>query len=496
MLDLANVVVVSLSQAPAGLNSFQPNNVAMFTKEQPGVAFDYKVYLSPSEVVKDFGTYSETSAMAAAIFAQNPNILNGSGKLIIVPMQASVSIPATHGTLTTIDILGNLTNFKAIDDGEFDLAIDGASAVHITGCDFTAIEDISDVAAVIDAKLTGASCEAIDGTLVVKSDSTGATSAIAISKYSAGTGTDITVVSFMDVADAVIVAGVAAYSGAETPLLAIVRTQESLNYVGILLQGVTDEDDMEDASDYVQSLNKMLFLVRVSETSMNSGELFYLIKSKSNNHTRMFLYKYGTAQDASKALASYVGRAMSTDFTGSQTTQTMHMKDLSTVVADEAIDQTILEKCKQVGVDIYGAFQGLGKVFSTGANKFFDQVYNLIWMIETLKIAGFNAIATTSSKIPQTEGGVDILKSYYRRVCEQAVTNGYIAPGTWTSPDRFGNAADFMRNISEKGYYIYSQPVSEQLPEDRKLRKAPLIQIAFKESGAIHSTNVIVNVEA
>ena len=47
-----------------------------------------------------------------------------------------------------------------------------------------------------------------------------------------------------------------------------------------------------------------------------------------------------------------------------------------------------------------------------------------------------------------------------------------------------------LRNIIDKGYYIYSKPIAQQSQVDRDARKAPLIQIAGKESGAIHSSSV------
>lgn len=81
-------------------------------------------------------------------------------------------------------------------------------------------------------------------------------------------------------------------------------------------------------------------------------------------------------------------------------------------------------------------------------------------------------------------------------MCEAANANQFIAAGTWTSPSTFGVQADFYENISQRGYYMYSKPIGQQLPTDRAARKAPLIQLAIKEAGAIHSSNVIINVNA
>jgi hypothetical protein len=92
---------------------------------------------------------------------------------------------------------------------------------------------------------------------------------------------------------------------------------------------------------------------------------------------------------------------------------------------------------------------------------------------------------------------MEVLLGAYINVLEQAVTNSSLATGlTWNSPDTFGNQADFLRNITDKGYYIYYLPVAQQSQVDRDARNAPLIQIATKRAGAIHKSNVIVFIEA
>ncbi len=87
------------------------------------------------------------------------------------------------------------------------------------------------------------------------------------------------------------------------------------------------------------------------------------------------------------------------------------------------------------------------------------------------------------------------LRNAYGQVCEKGITNGWIAPGSWNSPIPFGNPEDFKRNIEELGYYIYSEPIAKQAQSEREARKSPIVQIAVKCSGAIHSSDVIVTVE-
>jgi hypothetical protein len=187
---------------------------------------------------------------------------------------------------------------------------------------------------------------------------------------------------------------------------------------------------------------------------------------------------------------------MSVDFTGSNTAITMNLKQLVGVTPDEGITQTYYNAAKTAGVDVYCDYDGYASCVSNGANGYFDDVYNLIWLVSTLRVTGFNALATVSTKIPQTEPGMSLLKSAFRGVVEQAVKNGYVAPGAWNSSEWFGTQEDMINNISERGYYIYSLPVNLQSAADRAARKAPLVQIAIKLAGAVQSLNVLVSINA
>ena len=87
------------------------------------------------------------------------------------------------------------------------------------------------------------------------------------------------------------------------------------------------------------------------------------------------------------------------------------------------------------------------------------------------------------------------LKKAYEQSCIQGVRNGSFAPGEWNESIPFGNPEDFLRNIREVGYYIYSIPVAEQQQAERENREAPVVQIACKRAGAIHSSNLIINIQ-
>jgi len=289
---------------------------------------------------------------------------------------------------------------------------------------------------------------------------------------------------------------IANQGSSETLAEAIARLQPLVFFGGVLWAGYAPTDaQILTAAAVVQPLRKMLFASSYLAASVNTGEIFDDVKTAGYTYVRCLLYTV-SAQAARYMAAAYAGRAMSTDFSGSLTTATMHMKELIGVLPDPSITQTILDKCETVGADVYINIGGLSKVYCTGGNTYYDSVYNLTWLVFALQVAGFNAIATTSTKLPQTETGMAVLRGAYLNVLTQAVVNGYSAPGTWNGAIPFGSPAVFARNIIQLGFYLYSAPVSTQSQADRLARKAPLVQIAVKEAGAIQSSSVIVNVQA
>lgn len=378
-LNISNFVSVSVSTPPAGISDYAVNNLAIFTKETPVngaiTAANPGIYLSPTDVATDWGTSSEAYAQAVLAFSQSPNILDGSGSLIISPMQSGDTLAAVIPALQLLIFFGGAL-----------------------WCGY----------APIDAEITAAAtaCEPLRVKLF--------------------------------------------------------------------------------ASSYL-----------TSSLTTTTG-LFWIITNASENHTRCLLYTLGgTALAARKMAAAYAGRAMSTNFDGTATTLNMHGKTLIGINGDTGISQATLNTCVAIGVDTYplvgGGAQYLGKVFTSGFNGYFDNVYNLDWLVFALQVAGFNALVTVGTKIPQTEPGMAILKGAYINVLQQAIVNGFIAPGSWNSAELFGNPADLRRNILNIGYYVYSQPVILQAQAARAARQAPLVQIAIKFSGAINSSSVVVS---
>lgn len=376
-ISIANVINISVSDSPSGLNAFNTSNLGLFTHETPGGGFgsgDYKIYKSPSGVGEDFGTDSVTYKMSVATFAQSKSILTGGGYLAVMPLEVS-----------------------------------------------------------------------------------------------------------------------------EALAVAIERMKSQVQFYGVMGSQIYGSTETLDAAAVIQTLNKIAGFVQRDPEEMEEGGILEIIKAQSLTKSRGLYYgadSTGVGSDLKSLLfqAAFMSRGLSTNFAGSRTTQTQHLKSLATIEPDSTMDETLLQLAEDAGVDTYPSIEGVPAIFDQGANQFWDQVYNLGWFVASLQVNGFNFLRQTSTKVPQTEEGVQGLKSAYRQSCLQARDNLYCAPGEWTSPDTFGNQEDFYANIREQGYYIYSAPIATQSAADRASRKAPLVQIALKEAGALHSSDVIINI--
>ena len=211
------------------------------------------------------------------------------------------------------------------------------------------------------------------------------------------------------------------------------------------------------------------------------------------NKTRLLAY---SEKNEKVAIATYATIASSTNYSGTDTCLTMNLKELTGVDPDKNLNQTYYNSAKTNGCDIYGSTCGLSAVYSFGANEYTDVVTGELWLKKALEVAGFNYLRKTNTKITQTESGMTGLKNAYIQVLQQGIRNGLIGVGNrWNDSIPFGNGETFQDNIEKLGYYVYSIPIAEQSQTERENREAPLIQIAVKLSGAMHSSNVIVNIQ-
>lgn len=360
----------------------------------------------------------------------------------------------------------------------------------MTGLDFTSITTLQDIVTVLNNQNLDVYIEATETGIQFTSKRYGAESGVTLSAATGENITDLYGADYLNGATATTTAGTNA-SG-QTLAEAVKAAQQQVYFGGVLSTQYTDDATTQANAQALQSMDLTYY------NDMNSLKdmaiLGAALKAAGLGKTRSLAYSV-SPRNAKIAMATYATIAKSVNYEGSETANTMNLKTLTGLVGDSGLSDTYVLSAQTNGVDIYGLTGGLSVVYSNDNNGYTDDIENQLWLKKAVEVAGFNYLRQTNTKIPQTEQGMTGLKNAYGQVCEQAIRNGVAAPGTWNGAIPFGDPEDFKRNIEETGYYIYSIPVSQQSQTEREGRKAPVVQIAIKFSGAFHFSEVIITVQ-
>ena len=365
------------------------------------------------------------------------------------------------------------------------------TTAQVTGLDFSSVKTLADIVTVLQNQNLDVYIAVEGNTIKFTSKRFGTDAAVTMAEASElGDATDLYGATYFNGATATPTTGTNA-SG-QTLAEAVAAAQQQVYFGGVLTTQYCDNATVQANAAAIQDLDCDYF---EAMTSMkNIAELGADIKAAGLGKTRSLILSNG-AKEAKVAIATYATIAKSVNWDGSNTANTMNLKTLTGCLPDNGLSEPYVLSAQTNGVDIYANTGGLSVVYSNDNNGYTDDIEFQLWIKKALEVAGFNYLRQTNTKIPQTESAMTGLKNAYGMICEQAITNGSVAPGTWNGLVPFGDPEDFKRNIEETGYYIYSLPISQQSQTDREARKSPVVQVAVKGSGAIHFSEIIVNIE-
>lgn len=219
----------------------------------------------------------------------------------------------------------------------------------------------------------------------------------------------------------------------------------------------------------------------------STNDLAYLMNQANTSRTWV---QYSTFSPY--AAVSAFARIATVDYTGINTTLTLKFKD-EPDVASETLTSAQAAALDAKKCNVFAKYQNGYSIIIQGYmadGTWADTRIGVDAYQNALQTAGFNLL-TSMPKIPQTDAGMITIKATYDQVSQTYVRNGLFAPGIWDGP-AFG-ALKTGATLND-GYYIYAPPVASQSAADRAARKAVVMQIACKLAGAVHSSNVLVNV--
>ena len=493
-VSINNVVTVTLLQSGALAMADNPNVVAMITSEQQGPissASRYRIYSEAASVAADFGTASQAYDFALSFFGTQPNATNAGGFLVIGFWRgADEDVAATAASLNGAQ-LSEATVVSALQqvaDGTLDVSIDGVTE-NLTALDFRATTTLDEIAVVIDTALTGGTAAVVDQRIVITSATTGATSLITFAT-DPGTGTFIgQTLALTTGSGGFLAQGAEAETlTAETKLAGITELRSQVKFRGAMFIDNPTDEESKDLAEWGQANDVLQYDVFESPANLlvDPTNVVWDIKLSGLTNYRMLYSKAGNR----KLAASYMARVHTVNFAAENSALTMHLKELS--VAAEEYTQTEVNNAKMVGLDLYTTIKLTPAILTSGANVFTDERYNLIALVDFIQVDMYNLLKLTGTKIPQTRRGVNQLIDQAEKTTRQFVRAGVAAPGTWSSPDHFGNRETFEQSIINNGFYWLAGSLADQAQNSREARESPVLQGAVKMAGAVHSVDLIV----
>ncbi|NII73261.1 hypothetical protein FHW84_001830 [Dyella sp. SG562] len=446
-------------------------------------------YATIDQVAADFGSSAPEYLAANLYFSQSPQ-----PSILYIGRFAQV---ATAGRLLGAALTATqqlISNFTAVTSGSLSVSIDGTEH-DLTGIDLHLVTNLNGVASAVTTALGGAGTvvwDSVYSRFVVTSSTTGGSSAVSFPTTPAS-GTDLAPLLGLQSSEG---ARSAPGSAVETFLAGVQAcAQKSSDWYGLALAPVTavSDSDVLAIAAYIESANpSRVFGHTTQAAAVLDGTQTTDIASelKAGNYSRTFT-QYSSSSPY--AVASMFGRAFTVDFTGNNTTITLKFKTEPGVSA-ETLTETQAATLKAKSCNVFVNYNNATAIIQEGVmanGSFFDERQGLDWLQNAMQTAAYNLLYTSPTKIPQTDAGVNQILTTLEQVLAQSVTNGLVAPGTWTGP---GIGAIQTGQYLSKGYYLYAAPVSSQSSADRQARKAPTIQAAIKLAGAVHFVNVIVSV--
>ena len=323
-------------------------------------------------------------------------------------------------------------------------------------------------------------------------DLSGGTTPSSVGYATTGAGTDIS--ALLGLTSGLSIALVGGYN-AETPVqCAQALSSASTAWYGLMFQASVQPTISQNLAvcGFIEALSiTRIFGVTITDTSvlssLVSNDLASLMKAGAYNQC------FCQYSQNPYAIASFFGRAFSVQFLANNSTITLMFKQEPGVTGENLVDNqadVLQSKNCNVFVDYVNSTMIIQYgVMSSGL--FFDEIHGVDWFQDAVQTACYNVLYQSTTKIPQTDAGVNQLTNAIAGVCEEAVNNGFVAPGVW-------NAGGFGQLVPgqylKTGYYIYAQSVNLQAQSDRAAGKAPPIQVAIKLADAIQSVDVLVNV--
>jgi hypothetical protein len=493
LLPVSQLVNVSVNLSPIPAQAQSLSNILILGTSGVIDGIERKrQYATLAAVAEDFGTTSEEYLSAQAWFAQSPQPTN----ILIGQWFSPASVPTfSNPRLVGAATATSLSQWQAITNGSFKYDDSVVSPTDITGLDFSLVTNLNGVANIVETAIN---------TILGSSIATVTWDAV-YSRFTLEVADNRSLQFVTDAATGTSIGALLGWTNdngcyvvpsytSETAIEAVVDFDDRFGqqWYAVFIPSATDEDHIAVAG-YIEGSNTKHFYAINSQdagiiSSVDTANIAYQVKELG--------YKKTAVQYSSKskyAAVSFVSRILTTDYTANNTVITLMYKQEPGIIAEElSMTQAAAAKANYANIFVkYDNSTAIVQYGTVASGEFVDTIIGADWLAITIQNDVYNLLYTSTTKIPQTNDGHNLIATVITRTLEQGVANGLLAPGVW---DTGGFGTLKQGDYLSKGYYVYWTPVELQNPADRAARKSTTFQVAAKLAGAIHTVSVQINI--
>ena len=444
-------------------------------------------YTDLEGVAADFGLNAPEYDSARYHFSQSPT-----PSILLIGRWLRTATPAIlkGGLLSTAE--KQMSNWTSITTGSFTMSVNGTPQT-VTGLDFSAQTNLNGVASIIDAALSGATVAWDGSRFIVTGTVTGAAATIGYATP-AGSGADISTLLKLTSATALLPIG--GFDAETAPECVAKFVDFSGEWYGFTFAASVQpsDNDIVEIGEYVEGLStRRLFVVDELDSRaydpLWTTNIGARLKEKSLQHTFSNFSWPGESLSA-----SVLGRAATVNLDNPNSALTFKFKDMPGITP-LILTATQAQTLKDKRINAFVSFNNGSNIYQEGvmaSELFIDDRINIDYLENALQIAVWNELYTSTTKVPQTDDGSARLLAAVNAVLQRAVVSGILARGLPWRGDDIGSLK--KNDILVDGYYTYCQTFASQNQADRELRKGMPIFIAAKFAGAIHSSDLLFNI--
>jgi hypothetical protein len=489
---VSRVVNVAVQLTPAAAQS-QTLSSLLYLGNSPVVdpVERFRTYATLAAVAADFGTSADEYKAALRWFGQTPQPT----QLLVGRWVNAPSKGGLRGATLSAGAQA-IATWNAVTTGAFKLQKDGAVAVTVSALNFAGAANLNAVAALIQAGAgmpvgVTVTWNPAYGRFEFESGTAGPTGGVSFLTAPAA-GVDVSaMLGGLAGGGGYVYAGQALETVAAA--LALFDDNYGQRFYGVSLPPLTVAADTLAAAAYVEAAGPKHVLFNTTQdagtlSGASTTDVAYQLKQLACRRT---LTQYSSS--AAHAAISAAARLLTVNYEDVGTAITLKFKQEPGIVA-EALSVTQALAAEAKNANLFVSYENGTAILEQGvmaSGDFADTVTGADWLATTIQRDVWNLFYSSTTKIPQSDDGANLVQTAVEARCAQAVNNGLAAPGVWNAGG-FGILA--QGDYLPKGYYVYIAPMRGQSQADRAARRCPPIQVAIKLAGAIHSVDLTINV--